>query len=286
MQPISENRYIQDTLVMCGEYQLFIDEMRSRGKHHQPDHWGSNQFPGGKAKEPVLGMRHSDTTAYCAWLTERDNNSWAYRLPSQQEWLDFPMQFPVQKPLGYWVQESNGQSQFAWIYLVPGNVRGIDLFHSFARAFERSNTKPTDQERALNRFLDLMRIFDLEKTLKQPLDLEYDLKLARKRAREHADALQYDFDLELSMEVDRIQDREFERAIGLARALDRSSERGNAFEFALNQSLARTIDPNRGIDHTFALDLAILVDLLTLQERIAGRAPAFEGIRLIKERVS
>jgi hypothetical protein len=56
-QRIDENTYIDDTLVTCAEYQLFVDEMREEGKYSQPDHWISYQFPGGKAKEPILGLR-------------------------------------------------------------------------------------------------------------------------------------------------------------------------------------------------------------------------------------
>ena len=286
MQAISNSRYIQNTLVTCREYQLFIDETHAQGVHHQPDHWGSDHFLSRESEKPVRGVRQSDASAYCQWLAKRENGKWAFRLPSQQEALEFPMQHSSKLVLGYWAQESDRQSQFIWINSVPDNVRGIDLYRTFTRALERSDTKVIDQELALNRFLDLMRIFDLDKTLTQPLDLDHDLDLARKRAREHADVLQYDFDLELLMKVDRIQDREFERAFDLAHALDRSSKRDNAIEFALNRILTRTIDPKRSIDHTFALDLNILVDLLTLQERITGRASAFEGIRLVKEHVS
>ncbi len=32
-------------------------------------------------------------------------------------------------------------------------------------------------------------------------------------------------------------------------------------------------------------DVDVYLDLLTLQARIAGRSPAFEGIRLVKERI-
>ena len=51
---------------------------------------------------------------------------------------------------------------------------------------------------------------------------------------------------------------------------------GKAFEIANDRSV--TLD---FVDTYFG----IYVDLLTLQERIAGRSPAFEGIRLVKERI-
>jgi hypothetical protein len=58
-QRIDENIYIDDTLVTCVEYQLFVDEMREQGKYYQPDHWTSYQFPKGLARESILGVRRS-----------------------------------------------------------------------------------------------------------------------------------------------------------------------------------------------------------------------------------
>jgi hypothetical protein len=55
-QRIDENTYIDDTLVTCAEYQLFIDEMREQDKYYQPDHWTSYQFPEGGARTN-LGVR-------------------------------------------------------------------------------------------------------------------------------------------------------------------------------------------------------------------------------------
>src|SRR5215216_3807815 len=75
MQRIDENTYIDDTLVTCAEYQLFIDEMRDQGKYFQPDHWTLYQFPEGHAREPILGVRHSDAVMFSEWLTEREIGS-------------------------------------------------------------------------------------------------------------------------------------------------------------------------------------------------------------------
>jgi formylglycine-generating enzyme required for sulfatase activity len=71
MYRISENIYIDETLITCAEYQLFIDQRRKKGKYFQPDHWKFQEFPAGQAREPILGVRFSDAKAFCDWLTNR-----------------------------------------------------------------------------------------------------------------------------------------------------------------------------------------------------------------------
>src|SRR5574339_91151 len=100
-QRIDENTYIDDTLVICAEYQLFIDEMREKGKYYQPDHWISYQFPKGSPREPILGARHSDAVAFCRWLTQRENREWNFRLPFQKESLTHQIKLVNQISLGY-----------------------------------------------------------------------------------------------------------------------------------------------------------------------------------------
>ena len=94
-QRIDENTYIDDTLVTCAEYQLFIDEMREQGKYYQPDHWISYQFQEGTGREPILGARHADAIAFCDWLTIRDRMGWRYRLPSMSEARIYPTKLPL-----------------------------------------------------------------------------------------------------------------------------------------------------------------------------------------------
>src|SRR5215216_2360440 len=100
MQRIDENTYIDDTLVTCAEYQLFIDELREQGKYYQPDHWPSYQFVDKQARQPVLGVRQSDTKAFGAWLTQKEHGEWVYRLPTEQEAISFPMGPMERSPIG------------------------------------------------------------------------------------------------------------------------------------------------------------------------------------------
>ena len=115
-QRIDENTYIDDSLVTCAEYQLFIDEMREQGKFYQPDHWNSYQLPDGYAKEPILGVRHSDALAFCKWLTKREDREWQYRIPTTAEADEHP--FRLNRgiiPHGYWIAGTDDQSRFTWV---------------------------------------------------------------------------------------------------------------------------------------------------------------------------
>ena len=284
MQPYNENIHLNDRLVTCAEYQLFIDELREQGKYHQPDHWTSHRFAGGDPAEPILGVRPSDALAYCEWLTKRESGKWSFRIPSKQEGDNSPIVPPAQKPLGYWVTGSGHQTQFTWIGPPPQDAREINLFRAFTIAIERSYATITDRERARSRAFDLFRIFELDQMLKRALDLDHDLALARKQAREYAGALQLDHAPALAVNVDQTLDRDLDRALDLAQALDRVSDRSRHLEHARNHALMQALEHGRGIDRSIVIDLVIYIDLLTLQERIAGRSPAFEGIRIVEER--
>ncbi len=220
MQRIDENTYIDDTLVTCAEYQLFIDEMREQGKYYQPDHWTSYQFPKGQAREPILGVRHSDAVAFCDWLTQRENQGWKYRLPTQEETTNFPINLLRHGPLGYL---ENKEFEFAWVNSIPKDPRGI------ASA------------------LDFPRISNIDVT--------------------HANTFNNALDFNRN------------RNFNLDRAIDPS--RSHILDLARIATIDHTL--NQTIETDLALDL--YVDIVTLRERIAGRSPAFEGIRLVKERI-
>jgi hypothetical protein len=218
---IDENTYIDDTLVTCAEYQLFIDEMREQGKYYQPDHWTSCQFPAGQARAPVLGVRFSDAIAFCEWLTQHETGEWFYRLPISLEAEEYPSTNPVQSPLGYWTVGLGGKTEFAWVGSSPP--------YSI-----NTNTKP-----------------EFEGVL--------DLGVA------HA----YVRDLSSFFGYNRERDHAFDDALNRSRVLYRA--RNRALIRALNY--AKRIG-NNNLDQ----------DIYALQERIASHSPAFEGIRLVKER--
>jgi hypothetical protein len=282
MYRIDENTYIDDSLVTCAEYQLFIDEMREQGKHYQPDHWTSYQFPSGQARMLILGVRQSDAKAFCEWLTQRKAGEWQYRLPKSEEAKEYPLSSVTLSPLGYWTDEDT-DNQFAWVEPVPTNPRGLDF----------------------DRILDilLVRAIDLDHTidlnLDRALDLDHDRNFALNLAGDLTHAIDIDLDFDFNRALDRARDVATDIIHTLDHALDRNRDHtlNLNLDFNLNVDLARVREFARDLKIDFARNralalagafiivLRILFDLVTLQERIAGRSPAFEGIRIIKERV-
>lgn len=129
-QRIDENTYIDDTLVTCTEFQLFIDEMRLQGKNYQPFHWKSERFPEGQAHQPIIGVFFAAAKAFCEWLTNRDTNKWKYRLPTQKETSTFPISIEDQAFLNYWIYDESPNGENGWITTIPreGDTReGIRL---------------------------------------------------------------------------------------------------------------------------------------------------------------
>lgn len=111
MTRIDDNIYIGRRFVNHAEYQLFLDDMSAQKKACQPDHWQGKEFPSGKGLEPVVGVRASDGSEFCEWLTQRENGEWRFRLPSQSE-ISLS-NADVQKNLNYWVDPGTQQSNAA-----------------------------------------------------------------------------------------------------------------------------------------------------------------------------
>jgi len=80
---IDEEREVDSCFVNCAEYQLFLDDMRSQGKHCQPDHWVDYRFSPGQSRVALAGIRFEDAKSFCVWLTERYGHT--YRLPRADE---------------------------------------------------------------------------------------------------------------------------------------------------------------------------------------------------------
>ena len=130
MQRIDENTYIDDSLVTCAEYQLFIDEMREKGKYYQPDHWISYQFTEGQAREPILGVRYSDAEAFCNWLLDKEDIGGHFRLPMSGEVLKHPINLPNhigKAALGYWISGIDNIPEFAWVDNASDNPRQLEI---------------------------------------------------------------------------------------------------------------------------------------------------------------
>jgi hypothetical protein len=254
-QRIDENTYIDDTLVTCAEYQLFIDEMREQGEYYQPDHWTSYQFPAGEAREPVRGVRHSDAVAFCNWLTNRKGGEWMFRLPTQKELIDYPVMPYLLSPLGVWNKSTDDQPQFSWLVPATSNARCIflnlnltlEIDHILDQALIRANGRGIDIEHSLSWVLNYTR------------------KFVFPRKRDFVSI----FSRALSVDRNLAHDRAIAFDLARARALD----------------LGKLLIDERKIAQELELAIDLFIDILTLQERIAGRSRAFEGIRLVKERI-
>jgi hypothetical protein len=272
MQRIDENTYIDDTLVTCAEYQLFIDEMREQGfygKYYQPDHWTTYHFPDGQAREPILGIRHSDAVAFCEWLTQREKGDWQYRLPIKEETIIYQVLTQNVEGLGYWSYNSSLEERvFIWASATIPNVIEQDFL---------KNILKIDIEHYRSRLRGYAVTFD-SIPLKMG-DLNYDRALTI--------AQQY--------EINRAIDLDFAQVINSDDFIDRlgrSFDNPNhvkipTFDLYRPDVLARALVFNRVRDHNHIgfLSFAFYIDLLILEQRIAGRSPAFEGIRLVKERI-
>lgn len=104
MQRIDENTYIDDTLLTCAEYQLFINEIGGEGGYFVPTNWVSGSFAPGQARAAVVGVSGKDTQQFCDWLSKREIRDWRYRLPTSKEAKDYPLELSSQVPIGYWIQ--------------------------------------------------------------------------------------------------------------------------------------------------------------------------------------
>ena len=151
-------------------------------------------------------------------------------------------------------------------------------------------------------------IFQAEANL--PANYENTVKLAISNAIKRACFLDIEHDLVLANEIKHAMVSDIDPDIADPRPIEfvESINAYLALNRNINQSIASNIEKKLkrcfelarklAFDLTFDLGsqkiifnrdddriLDIFIDLYTLQERIAGRSPAFEGIRLVKERI-
>lgn len=259
-QRIDENTYIDDTLVTCAEYQLFIDEMREQGKYYQPDHWTSYQFSAGQALEAILGVRYSDAENFCEWLNKREVKTWRYRLPNQREGNNHLIRFLGVKTSGYWCTSIKTDDRFIWIIMNSSDIYSInhakELELFFAQIIDQTDDYSLKKSIKIACSLALKRIM--------PIDIGFVLS-----------------DINTLYEDDGILDV-------LSRRSPNFREMNISFPLSYVLHKVRMAFTNPYGDpfyRVIARFLSHYVELKVLQERIAGRSPAFEGIRLVKERI-
>jgi len=286
MQRIDENTYIDDTLVTCAEYQLFVDEMREQGKYFQPDHWVSYQFPDGWAREPVFGVRHSDVQAFCKWLSGRENEGWIYRLSTVVEAKKHLLNGISTKPhFGYWTISREELSPFVWVGSSPHDPRKFQGSTMFSRD---RDVFYAEYDFTINNIA-----VDIDEDLDTAEKINLSIKSYLNRDRDLTYTISDDTDIDFVRKyVDNVitpkqigYSDALNRDIELARFQTRKLALKFLSEFEPVRKLNRYNDLIKISQNNISAVLRILIDILTLQERIAGRSPAFEGIRLVKERI-
>ncbi|MEA2601153.1 MAG: hypothetical protein QOF89_2145 [Acidobacteriota bacterium] len=272
------------------------------GEHHQPDHWHEFRFPAGQALTPAVGMRSSDASAFCDWLSARDS-AFAFRLPQPGE---------MEHHLLIKSQNLSGTAEGFW---TTDGFETVGLFPSFSIHYLEDLIRRDLSKEGLN----------FARTRAHTRDLDHDLDLDRAqhldRALDRARDLAFDLDRDLAIDRARALDLELDRALDLdrdrGRALDleRNRDRDRAFDLDLDR--ARDFQLYREIRHIWrifslysarlpdfkyrvylsrllksrkkeqvvshrAAWLPLYCDLVLLEARIEGIIPAIEGIRIVK----
>ena len=285
-QRIDENTYIDDTLVTCAEYQLFIDEMREQGKYYQPDHWTSYQFPAGQALEPILGIRYSDAVTFCEWLTNQKENKSLYRIPYFNEGKNFPVASGKTTELCYWIYPTKPSKNdfpsinYLWINNVHFGPHPIDIGNLLNQTLGSLEYLSTEMDRVLSRLEDGFEKF------KQNVNTSYGTEGER---------WEYEFKDEIySCGGGRVYLEHVTNIVqNSIEYFDRSrlsNERSDGF-FDLDYS-EHTLLPEQedllekhGIFNITDTFEKFYLNILKFEARKSGRSPAFEGIRLVKERI-
>ena len=107
MLRIDDNLSVDNSLVSNIEYQLFIDEMSSRGRYYHPDHWIHERFPLGQGRAPIVGVRSQDVSDFCEWLTGRDIWIARYTIPFGSI---IGREIPTSVPLAYWTKDEENKT--------------------------------------------------------------------------------------------------------------------------------------------------------------------------------
>jgi formylglycine-generating enzyme required for sulfatase activity len=85
MGPAAADWAIDLSPITFAEYQLFIDDGRTRGENYAPDHWNSWEFLPRTANLPMVGARRSDANVFCSWLERGVGAGFKISLATPQE---------------------------------------------------------------------------------------------------------------------------------------------------------------------------------------------------------
>lgn len=263
---IDDDIEIDTSYITCAEYQLFIDHNRANGKNIKPDRWTTERFPLGNAQRPIAGVRASDAEAFCQWLTQQpDAVRFQYRLPTLAEAQAYAI---TENQVGCWAMDGDSRV-IAGIESEQWQVWREELVRLFAR--DRDLALDLD----LNLDLDLALDLALDLDLARARDLARALDLARARARALADYGLIRFYLLLTSAVWAL----------LADVYDRASKNRKIWQSnRLSRKRCEELSRESASKRDEVLNLYAF--LVLLEERREGRMPAWEGIRIVRERAN
>jgi hypothetical protein len=264
MHRLDEDRYIDPGLVTHADYQLFLEEVRIKGEYRQPDHWTGMHYLVGQGLDPVIGLRFSDTHAFCAWLTEREGSPWRFRPPTNDENATIDPKWETHEIVPWRLDAANSNAasrawpvsiktrQSAFLKTVLHKLQPEILASALACALERARDRARARGRATARALilalDLARDLDRSLALDLARDLAGKLDPSRALARDRGGVLDPSRARDLARALNLDVDRARTLALDLASGLDHALLRARALDLARARA--------RALDHTLALDLA------------------------------
>jgi len=208
--------YLARSPIAAFEYQLFLDDDAANDVCRQPDH-----LPFGRrlvGRDPVVGVRASDASVFCDWLTRREGGSWyQFRLPRQGE----------TDGIGHWTITSDGCTCLAppgtEPLISPEQLRSR-YHHDLARALEwyRPYTllsATPDRERELMAQLDSLglSVAGVTSFAARVAASSFDFNRKPTLGGAVRRALQHDLDMEAAWDPDLLQmyqDAEAEAIVG------------------------------------------------------------------------
>jgi len=160
---IDERIEIDTSFLTCAEYQLFIDQKLKEDQYHQPDHWPTYRFPEGTAADPITGIRSTDAVDFCEWLNRQyPHRDFKYRIPTLEEVKANPSAKPE---VGSWCSISNkkiiaGINQDCWRGWQARVRETLKADVAFVRSenTDRGDSQMPFADLPLDRALDVMSI--------------------------------------------------------------------------------------------------------------------------------
>lgn len=314
---IDERREISADFITCSEYQLFLDEKRAQNEYYQPDHWKKNRFSKGQAQNPILGARGEDAELFCEWLNQRKASKLliCHRLPTLEEVIANP---PVaggyidcwcvaggnllvdsdQMRWAKWRESLYSVFIRDWVrtynYKHDHALRNaLDRFHNHVFNFTLTFYRARDYFLTLNRALDRNRGLP-QSALDRVLACALDQSCTRAIGYDLVNNL--DCDLVKHLDCNRIHGRHFTSSkLSTLRSLCCvfiflcTSIRDNLSNYSKpvwhSRFWPKRIEINFDIEQRLNVIFDLYAFFFLIDERRKGNLPAWEGIRIVRERL-